>query len=84
MSEPNPDHVRVVNLFSRNDIEVEVPLKFNGQIVGRAKILPSGNIECNFNSSHLGLRFRDLLTEGILDSFSVDSTMQPARSVNDI
>lgn len=83
---PNPDHVRAINIFSRNQIEVEVPLKFEGRIVGKAKVLSNGNIECDFNNSSLGRALRDRMVEGILDNISLvpGSVGLPSqRSVND-
>ena len=67
----NPDHVRAINIFSRNDITVEVPLKFEGRIVGKAKVLPNGNIECDFNNSTLGRILRDRMVEGIIDNIDL-------------
>lgn len=73
--------VRAVNIFSRNDVTVQVPLKFNDVIVGKAKVLPNGNIECDFNHSRLGLRLRDLMVEGTLDFLHLDHNMQPAEQL---
>lgn len=66
------------NIFSREGIEFSVPLKFQGETVGRATVHPDGDITCSFNFSGMGLKLRDLMTEGILDNFSVDSNIQPA------
>lgn len=58
---------------------IEVPIKNNGALLGRAKIFPHGEIHVRFNDPSIPKSIIELFEMGLADSLEIRANVIPAQ-----